>query len=150
MKFLFLSVFVFLAACETPTLNTSQEFFIDVVGTDEAYCIVSSPHHRYAINAPGRTIIERPADDLKVDCRDNAIQRRRTMAISSDWDGLYYRYPETVIVDFSSLDSGSRYNGYRAPAPEIQKKSIIADKADKREPVLEETSKKEIPRIKFL
>jgi hypothetical protein len=120
MKFLFLPVFLFLVACETRTLNTSQEFFIDVVGTDEAYCIVSSPHHRYAVNAPGRTIIERSSDDLKVDCRDNAIQRRRTMTVSSEWDELYYRYPETVTVDFSSLDNGSRYNGYRAPAAKKQ------------------------------
>ena len=78
-----------MAACETRTLNTSQEFFIDVIGTDEAYCIVSSPHHRYAVNAPGRTIIERSADDLKVDCRDNAIQRRRTITVFAKMESIF-------------------------------------------------------------
>lgn len=127
MKFLLLLSLFVLGACETRTLNTSQPFFIDVIGTDEAYCIVSSPHYRYAVNAPGQTNIERSADDLKVDCRDNAIQRRRTMAVSPEWDELFYRYPETVTIDFSSLDNGSRYNGYRAPVKETQPRSTISE-----------------------
>jgi hypothetical protein len=126
MRFLLLSALLVLVACETRTLNTSQPFFIDIIGTDEAYCIISSPHYRYAVNAPGKTVIERSEDDLKVDCRDNAIQRRRTVIVQPQWEKgeLYYRYPETVTVDFSSLDNGSRYNGYRAPVTQNKPETV--------------------------
>lgn len=118
MKFLLLPVLFVLVACESRTLNTSQPFSVDILGTDEAYCILSTPHYRYALNAPGDLKIERTEDDMKVDCRDNAIQRRRTVTVKPEWDTLYYRYPEKVTVDFSSLDNGKRMNGYRVPSVE--------------------------------
>jgi hypothetical protein len=36
--------------------------------------------------------------------------------MQSEFDQLYYRYPETVTVDFSYIAEGNRFNGYR---PEI-------------------------------
>ena len=119
MKFLLLPVLLVLVACESRTLNTSQPFHVDLIGTDEAYCILSTPHYRYALNAPGSTKIERTEDDMKVDCRDNSIQRRRTVTIKPEWDSFYYRYPETVTIDFSLMNSGVRMNGFRAESSVI-------------------------------
>lgn len=121
MRFFILSLFLFLSACETRMLNSAQDITVDLVGTDTAYCILSTKYNRYALNAPGSTKIERSYEDLKIDCRDNAIQRRRTMTVKSEMDDLYYRYPEQVTVDFSVLENGNRFNGYRANPTKIIK-----------------------------
>ena len=101
-----------LAACESRPLNTAQNLTVDVIGTDGAYCILHTKYNRYALYAPDTAVIERSPEELTVDCRGTA-GRRRVVTIHSEIDELYYRYPEKVIVDFTTIDNGNRYNGFR-------------------------------------
>ncbi|PCI01660.1 MAG: hypothetical protein COB76_00830 [Alphaproteobacteria bacterium] len=112
LSFFICSLFL-LSACETRPLNTSQSMTIDIVGADEAYCILSTKYNRYQVYAPDTLKIERSIEDLKVDCTGSA-SRRRVLTLEPTFDQLYYRYPEHVTVDFSTMNNGNRYNGYRA------------------------------------
>lgn len=115
MKLFLLSVctlFV-VTACESRLINTSQPMKIDLIGTDEAFCILSTKYNRYSVNAPDTLVVERSDQDLKIDCKGNA-GRRRVVTIVPEFADLYYRYPEKVTIDFSTMENGDRYNGFRA------------------------------------
>jgi hypothetical protein len=113
-RFFTLLIIGFLSACSYDDIDTGQYIAVDIVGTDKAYCILSTPNNRYAVHAPGEAFIERGMDDLKIDCDDNASDRRRVVTVQSVFKDLYWSYPEKVTVDFSSLDNGNRFNGFRA------------------------------------
>lgn len=116
MRFLLLGTLFLVSACAggTTLSKTTQNVQIDLVGTDEAYCVLSNASHKYAINAPGVRVIQRSENDLKVDCRDNFSDRRRTVTVNSSDDGSFsYKYPDVIKIDFSMVENGSRYNGYR-------------------------------------
>lgn len=112
-----------LTACETRMLNTSQPLKIDIIGTDEAYCVLSTKYNRYELYAPGELRVERSMEDLKIDCTGSASRRRVVTLepIMEELD-LYYRYPEEVTIDFAAMDRGTRFNGYRAPQPETEQR----------------------------
>lgn len=116
MRYLLLLFCLVLAACDTPIMNTSQELTLDLIGTDRAYCIISTDANRYALHAPGTLFVERDSDDLKIDCDDDYSDRRRVMIVESSFGFGYWDYPEEVTVDFSTLDNGTRFSGYRAEA----------------------------------
>jgi hypothetical protein len=119
MKYLILILLPILAvSCESRPINTSQPLQVDVIGTDEAYCMISTKYNRYILNAPDTATIERSAEDLKIDCRGNAGQRR-VIVIEPEFDELYYRYPEQITVDFSYVEEGNRFNGYRPEVDEF-------------------------------
>lgn len=113
-KFLALfGLLVLVTACETPEINTSQPFTVNLIGVDNAYCIISTKFNRYALYAPGDLRIERSKEPLKIDCTGTA-SRRRVVTLEPTFAEFYYRYPESVTVDFSLMDHGDRYNGFRA------------------------------------
>jgi hypothetical protein len=116
--FLFPFLFV-LNACDSYYINTSQNLTIDLIGTDEAFCTLSTKHNRYQLSAPGTTVIERDDEDLKVDCDDNFSDRRRVVLLESAINYGYFRYPENIIVDFSKIENGSRQNGFRVEPERI-------------------------------
>jgi hypothetical protein len=107
-----------LAACETRPLNTSQMMVIDVIGVDEAYCILSTPDNRYAIYAPDTIRVERTNENLKVDCK-GPQSRRRVLTVEPYFDELYYSFPDKVTVDFATISNGNRFNGFRAQPSEF-------------------------------
>lgn len=120
MRFIFLlslSVFA-LAACESRPINTSQPLAVDVIGADKAYCILSTKYNRYALFAPDTAVVERSPEEMKIDCKAS-MDRRRIVVLQSEFDELYYRYPDKVTVDFSDMDTGTRYNGFRAQPSEF-------------------------------
>lgn len=120
MRFLILSSFLFLAACESTYVNTSQDLTVDLIGTDNAFCKLSTPFNRYEMHAPGTIKIERDDVDLKLDCDDNHSDKRRVVLLESEWTDLYFRYPENVTVDFSS--------GVNGRAPITKYKASLLDK----------------------
>ena len=119
-----------LTACAKDMLSTGQDFEVKLVGTEEAYCIISTIDNRYSLNAPGSTYIERDDENLKIDCRDNYSDRRRVMNVDPYFGLGYYNYPATVTVDFATLENGTRYNGYQgetnAGVPVITENSFSA------------------------
>lgn len=114
MKYIFFIPLLFLAACNSKTLNTGQDLTVELIGTDSAFCWISTPKNRYELYAPGTVFIERSMDDLKIDCDDNNSDRRRVLTIKPEYDGLFWSFPEKVSVNFAKIDNGSRYNGYRS------------------------------------
>lgn len=120
MRFILLLLMpvLMLSACETRPLNTSQPLTIDVVGVDEAYCILSTKYQRYAVYVPGTLNVERSMENLKVDCTGSA-SRRRVLTVEPTFDQLFYRYPEKITVDFSTMNHGNRYNGFRAETSSV-------------------------------
>ena len=113
MKYLILLLLPFaLFACESRLLNTAQPLQVDLVGVDEAYCILSTKYNRYALSAPDTASVERSPEDLHIDCQGEG--RRRVVTVEPNFDGLYYRYPEEVTVDFSIVNLTNRFNGYQA------------------------------------
>ena len=122
-KFFALFGLVFLlAACETPEVNTSQPLKVNLIGADEAYCILSTKYNRYALYAPDSLRVERSSEDLKIDCTGSA-SRRRVVTLEPYFGEFYYFYPEEVTVDFSLMDHGNRYNGFRATS-EVSKNVV--------------------------
>ena len=95
-------------------MQTGQDLQVNLAGTDEAYCVLSTDDNRYGLDAPGTVFIERDAEELKIDCDDNYTDRRRVIKLESEFKTGYWRYPEEVTVDFRNFDNGTRYNGYRA------------------------------------
>ena len=98
---------------------------INLIGTDAAHCILSTDKNRYSLEAPGEVFIERDSQDLTIDCDDNNSDRRRVVKIESHFGTGYWNYPSEVTVDFSKLDNGNRFNGYRAAVPVIKSQTII-------------------------
>ena len=121
MRFiLFVLPLVFaLNACDTYYINTSQDLTIDLVGTEEAYCVLSTKHNSYQMAAPGTIKIERDDEDLKIDCDDNFSDRRRVVMLESAINYGYFRYPETITIDFSKIENGSRQNGFQVEPERI-------------------------------
>ena len=116
-RFVLIGFVLFLASCSNRILNTGQDLEIALVGTDEAYCTLSTPVNRYSLRAPGTAFVERDDKPLKIDCRDKFSDRRRVVTVESDISMGYYRYPDKVTVDFATLENGTRFNGFRAEAP---------------------------------
>jgi len=131
MRFIILSSFLFLTACESTYVNTSQDLTIDLLGSDNAFCHISTPFNRYEMHAPGTIKIERDDIDLKVDCDDNYSDKRRVILLESEWTDLYYRYPETVTVDFSSDINGrvpvTKYKSSLLDKPKLYKDNVSDD-----------------------
>lgn len=126
MKYLFFILLpVLISSCETRPLNTSQPLKVDIIGTDSAYCKISTKYNNYLLNAPDTATIERSPEDLTLDCRGNAGQRR-VVVIESAFDQLFYRYPEEVTIDFSYTEKGNRFNGYR-PAIDVVKTPMVKE-----------------------
>ena len=113
MRFFLFAFILLVTGCSSKLLNTSQSLTVNLVGVDEAYCIIGNRYHRYALTAPGVTTIERGEEPLSIDCQGPANMRRK-LTIDSHWDNAYYSYPDVVTVDFSKLDNGTMFNGYRA------------------------------------
>jgi hypothetical protein len=116
MRVLLLTVLLFLTACSANDFQGARDVKIEVIGTNSAYCILSTPDHRYALDVPGTAFVEVSTHDLKVDCRDNAVQRRRVLTVKPAEYVLEPFYPDVISVDFSVLDNGSRFNGFRVDA----------------------------------
>jgi hypothetical protein len=113
MKKLFLLFPLLTAACGNSIIKSADYLEIDVIGTEAAYCILSTKDNRYALDAPGKTLVERDNDALKIDCRDNFSDRRRVVNIEPNWNIEYFSYPDKVTIDFASTETGTRYNGFR-------------------------------------
>jgi hypothetical protein len=126
MKYLYLTPFLFLAACSSSDLlNTANDLEVNLNGTDAAYCILSTPNNRYALVAPGTTLVERDGDDLEIDCKDNMSDRRRTLVVESTFSLGYWTYPSSVTVDFAS--SGVANMGYRVESVESATREILTE-----------------------
>lgn len=113
MKILYALPLLFLAACSRDAISTAQHVQINLNGTTEAYCIVSTPDNRYALRAPGEVLVERDFQDLKIDCKDNLSDRRRTVTVESDLTLNYFEYPSVVTVDFATKSMPHIKNGGR-------------------------------------
>jgi hypothetical protein len=113
-RFVLFGLIIFLSACSDRLLNTAQDFEVDLIGTEEAYCVLSTRANRYSLRAPGTAFIERDSEPLRVDCKDNLSDRRRVVMVKSEIAGGYYRYPDKITVDYATLDNGTRYNGFQA------------------------------------
>lgn len=127
MRKLLLCFCLVLAGCNTPIMNTGQEITVELIGTEEAYCIISTDVNRYALDAPGTVFVERSFHDLKIDCDDNYSDRRRVAMIESQFGFGYWKHPKRVVVDFSTLDNGTRFSDYRADAPVMLKRGTPDD-----------------------
>lgn len=125
LPLLCLSVFA-LSACETRILNTAQPLKIEITGADEAFCDIGSKYYRYQITAPGILQIERDSEPLKLDCRADG-GKRRIMTIEPTMSGVYYRYPETISVNFAVVTNATRYNGFRGASPVGQPTVLTED-----------------------
>lgn len=110
--FLCLTLFT-LSACESRILNTAQDMKVELIGVDEAFCTLSTEYNRYQLYAPGTVNIERSPEPMEIDCRSD-LGRRRVVTIEPEALDFYYRYPEAIAIDFSVIDYGTRYNGFRA------------------------------------
>ena len=132
MKYLVLMLTLVLAACSNKITSTAQYVYVDIIGTDEAYCTLSTDDNRYALSAPGEAYVERDIDDLVIDCRDNYSNRRRVVSVESHVGGVYWSYPEKVTVDFTTSEFGSRYEGFQDIKPHSgnsQVKSILTEES---------------------
>ncbi len=129
MKYLLILPVVLLASCSRDVITTAHDLTIELVGTDAAYCIISTPDNRYALIAPGTTLVERDDEDLKIDCKDNLSDRRRTINIESSFSLGYWTYPETVTVDFSKISNGTMKNGFRADLIDENAKEILTEES---------------------
>lgn len=118
-RFVIWGFVLFLSACSDRLLSTAQDFHVDLVGTQEAYCTISTRDNRYMLRAPGTTLIERDHETLRVDCKDNLSDRRRVVMIDSKISEGYFRYPDKITVDFATMENGTRYNGFRAETKAI-------------------------------
>jgi len=113
MRLFLLTIIAVLAGCSYEPFNTNQTIRVELIGTDSAFCTLSSLSHKYQLYAPGTVRVEQTSEDLKVDCRDNLSDRRRVVDLLADIKGVYYAYAPVVTVDFASLDNGNRLNGFR-------------------------------------
>jgi hypothetical protein len=127
MKYVLLSFCLFVTACAAPSINTGQDIEVALLGTDAAYCRLSTDTNRYALDAPGTAFIERDPADLKIDCDDNFTDRRRTVVIEPSFGFGYWNYPDKVVIDFTNLENGNRFNGFRAESQPI---ALIANDAN--------------------
>jgi hypothetical protein len=124
-KFLPLFVLPFvLNACEHQIFSTAQDFTVNIKGTEAAYCNLYTRDNRYALNAPGKTLIERDEEKLTVDCSDNLSERRRVVTVDSFFSLGYWNYPDSITVDFSKLENGTIKNGYRDENGGLTEKSF--------------------------
>lgn len=114
-KYLFLPALLLSSACsfDRDPITTAHDLRIELVGTDEAHCIVSTKSNRYAITAPNTILIERDRLDLKIDCDDSYSDRRRVLIIEPEIENGYWAYPPVVTVDFSRPINGGLQQGYR-------------------------------------
>lgn len=115
------------SACSRDVITTAHDLEVKLVGTDAAYCILSTKHNRYAMVAPGTALVERDGDDLKVDCKDNLSDRRRTLIVESEFSLGYWSYPEHVTVNFSSVASEAINEGFRAEPEEEMVKEVLTE-----------------------
>ncbi len=112
-------------------LSTAQDFEITLTGTEAAHCILSTRDNRYSLIAPGVAYIERDPKDLKVDCKDNLSPRRRVVMVEAFLKNGYWNYPETLEVNFATMDSGNIMTGYRTPDGILTEKSFSRAPADR-------------------
>lgn len=127
MKYLYLTPLLFLVACTgRDAITTAHYIEVKLTGTDAAYCVLSTQDNRYALAAPGKTLVERDNKDLKIDCQDNYSDRRRTVTIAPEFDLMYWVYPESVVVDFASY--GQVDNGFRLK-PTSKAKEVLTEKS---------------------
>ena len=129
MKYLYILSFLFLVACSREVITTAHDLEVKLVGTDAAYCILSTRVNRYALSAPGTVYVERDDDDLKIDCSDNLSDRRRTLLVKSEFSHGYWTYPETVIVDFASSSDNIIQNGYRGTSDSVNVSEVLTEKS---------------------
>ena len=138
MRHIVLISTLLLASCNSALLNTGQEVTINLLGTDAAYCRLSTDQNRYSLDAPGTVFIERDAQNLTIDCDDNNSSRRRTLLVKSDFGLGYWNYPSEITIDFSTLDNGTRFNGFRVEGNGSESPELIIHRPDKRNPVITE------------
>jgi|GEM_PF-1914809 len=128
MKYLYLTPLLFLAACSgRDVITTAHDFEVKLNGSDAAYCTISTPDNRYSLRAPGSTLVERDDEDLKVDCKDNNSDRRRTVKVQSDFALGYWTYPESVTIDFASKATTAIDNGYRLTPMEKNVREVLTE-----------------------
>lgn len=138
MRYLVLSSALLIASCNSSVLNTAQEINIDLIGTDKAYCVLSTDKNRYSLDAPGTVFVERDSQILEIDCDDNLSSRRRTVRIESNFGLGYWNYPSEVTIDFSKLNNGTRFNGYRADVAKASPQQIIVQHDPSMPPIITE------------
>ena len=128
MKYLYALPLFLLTACAKDTLSTGQDFFVDVVGTERAYCTLSTPYNRYLVHAPAGTYVERGETPLKVDCKDDYSDRRRTVMVAPEFSIGYWTYPSKITVDFATMpDEGTIMKGYRIEGNESSVTEILTE-----------------------
>lgn len=128
MKYLYLAPLLFLTACSLgDEISTAQNLEIKLNGADSAYCIISTPDNRYALRAPGTVLVERDDDELKIDCKDNNSDRRRTMIIEPHFGLAYWNYPEHVTMGFATNATTAIDGGHRITPVHSSTKEILTE-----------------------
>ena len=117
------SIALMLSACATATEEASQDINIKLVGTGEALCDMTTDKLRYRAYAPGTMRIQKSNDTMTVRCkapgnREQVVLLEPTVSAmaatnvangfvpGATWDyfsGAMYKYPDEVIMDFSSM-----------------------------------------------
>lgn len=112
-----------LSACATAIETPTQDLKIEILGTGEALCDITQTGRRYRAYAPSTIKIRKSHDLLNVRCfapgnreKTVVLESRVTNSVLANvsngvlpgmaWDvasGAAFRYPETVVVDFSAM-----------------------------------------------
>jgi len=113
-----------LAACTAKPFLTAQDLTVNLVGTEAAFCTLSTDKNRYNLSAPGQVFIERDMGDLTIDCKDNLSDRRRVKTVESELGLGYAVYPSVVTIDFSQIAAGDTRNGFRTQRQVMTERSF--------------------------